>query len=344
MALAAASLVLGAACADDRADGDDDLGTGPGTSTAVEPAAVAARPSPGCDGDAGALAVGEQRVTLESGGTERWYIRHVPPAHDGTAPVPLVVDIHGYSEGAEAHVAQTQLGPFGDEHGFLTVTPQGLGAVPFWDTEAGSADLTLIGDLLDHVEETACVDEARVFVAGLSNGAMMTSAVACAYADRVAAVAPVAGLRRPEGCEPSAPMPVVAFHGTEDPFVAFDGGLGPAAARLPAPDGSGRTLGDLGVGPGGGDPSVPALAAAWARGNGCEGPPEREDVADDVTRVAFPCPPEGDVVLYRVDGGGHTWPGSEFSRGIEAVTGHTTFSIDADEVIWAFFEEHPRPA
>jgi polyhydroxybutyrate depolymerase len=171
---------------------------------------------------------------------------------------------------------------------------------------------------------------------------MMTSAVACAYADRVAAVAPVAGLRRPDGCEPSAPVPVVTFHGTEDPFVAFDGGLGAAAARLPAPDGSGRTLGDLGVGPGGDEPSIPALAAAWARGNGCEGSPAREQVADDVTRIAFPCPADGDVVLYRVDGGGHTWPGSEFSRGIEAVTGRTTFSIDADDLIWRFFEDHPR--
>jgi polyhydroxybutyrate depolymerase len=84
------------------------------------------------------------------------------------------------------------------------------------------------------------------------------------------------------------------------------------------------------------------LAATWARGNGCEGSPEREDVADDVTRVTFPCPHDGQVVLYRVDGGGHTWPGSEFSRAIEVVTGHTTFSIDANEVMWRFFEDHAR--
>jgi polyhydroxybutyrate depolymerase len=338
--LAATSLALVAACSDDGDDG----GEGPGleTVTTEAPAEVAARPSPGCGAAAGDLVAGEQRVTLPSGGAERWYLRHVPPAHDGAEPVPLVVDIHGYAEGAEAHVAQTQLGPFGDEHGFLTVTPQGLGDVPRWDTQAGSADLAFIGELLDHVEETACVDESRVFVTGLSNGGMMTSAVACAYAERVAAVAPVAGLRRPDGCEPGAPVPVVTFHGTADPFVAYDGGLGPAAARLPAPDGSGRTLGDLGVEPGGGEPSVPALAAAWAEGNGCEGSPDREAVADDVTRVTFPCPPEGDVVLYRVDGGGHTWPGSEFSRGIGSVTGPTTFSIDANEEMWAFFEDHPR--
>jgi polyhydroxybutyrate depolymerase len=333
-----AALVLLAACSD---DGDES--SGDTTTTTVDLAATEPRPSPGC-GSAADLAAGEERVTMESGGQERWYIRHVPPAHDGGRPVPLVVDLHGYSEGAEIHVAQTRLGPYGDEEGFLTVSPQGQGEVARWDTEEGSADLAFIGDLLDHVEETACVDEARIFVTGLSHGAMMTSSIACTFADRVAAVAPVAGLRRPEWCDPSAPVPMMAFHGTADPFVAYDGGLGPATADLPAPDGSGRTLGDIGVGPGGDEPSIPDLAAAWAQGNGCEGEPAEEDVAGDVTRITFPCPVSGDVVFFGVQDGGHTWPGSEFSRSIEAITGHTTFSIDANELMWAFFQDHPRPA
>lgn len=334
-------LVLLAACSD---DGDDDGEATTGTdTTVVDLADTPARPSPGCGAAARDLVAGEGRVTLTSGGQERWYVRHVPPAHDGERPVPLVVDIHGYAEGAEVHVAQTRLGPFGDEQGFLTVSPQGQGEVARWDTEEGSSDLAFIGDLLDHVEETACVDEARIFVTGLSNGAMMTSSIACTYADRVAAVAPVAGLRRPGWCDPAAAVPVMAFHGTADPFVAYDGGLGEAAANLPAPDGSGRTLRDLGVRPGGDEPSIPELAAAWADGNGCEGEPAEEEVAGDVTRIAFPCPPAGEVVLFRVQDGGHTWPGSEFSRAIESVTGRTTFSIDANELMWAFFEDHPRP-
>jgi polyhydroxybutyrate depolymerase len=168
----------------------------------------------------------------------------------------------------------------------------------------------------------------------------MTSAVACAYADRVAAVAPVAGVRRPDGCDPARPVPLLAFHGTEDPFVAYDGGLGPAALRLPAPDGSGRTLGELGLEEGG-EPSVPEVVAAWATGDGCEDEPATEEVADDVDRISYPCPAGIGVELYRVEGGGHTWPGSEFSRAIESVVGHTTFSISADEVMWAFFEDHP---
>ena len=78
----------------------------------------------------------------------------------------------------------SELGAFGDQHGFVTITPQGLGPIPRWETAVGSKDVKFIGDLLDQVEKTVCVDTARVFVTGLSNGAMMTSVVACALANQ----------------------------------------------------------------------------------------------------------------------------------------------------------------
>jgi polyhydroxybutyrate depolymerase len=202
--------------------------------------------------------------------------------------------------------------------------------------------MTFFGDLLDDVETTLCVDRSRVFVAGLSNGAMMTSAVACAFADRVAAVAPVAGLAEITGCAPARPVPMVAFHGTEDQYVSYEGGLGPAALQLPAPDGSGRTLGDLGVTAGSADdPSIPEIAASWAKRNGCGDAPEEQRVASDVVVLRFPCPTRVDVELYRIDGGGHTWPGSALSATFAAYIGTTTMSISADEVMWRFFEAHP---
>ncbi|GIU86937.1 MAG: hydrolase [Acidimicrobiia bacterium] len=351
-AVAAALGALAACSGDDGAAGDPEPGTStaaPATTTTVPATEVGAAPSGGCGG-ATAPPPGESTVTTTSGGVERTYVRHVPPAHDGTTPVPVVVDFHGYAEGAAVHVLMSGLGPYGDEQGFVTITPQGLGAVPRWDVQTGSADLAFFGDLLAEIGRTLCVDTNRVYVTGLSNGAFMTSAVACAYADRVAAVAPVAGIRAIEGCDPARAVPVVAFHGTADGFVTYDGSLGEAALDLPAPDGSGRTLRDL-VEAGevppreAQGPSVPETTAAWAERNGCAaGEPAEEQVASDVTRLAWDCPPGAEVVLYRVEGGGHSWPGSEFSRSIEAVIGPTTSSISANEEMWAFFEEHPlRP-
>src|SRR5215203_5702488 len=92
-----------------------------------------------------------------------------------------------------------------------------------------------------------CIDKARVYVTGLSNGAGMVSAVACVYADRIAAAAPVAGAIELEGCDPSDKVPMVSFHGTADPFLRYEGGLGPAGLALPAPDGSNRTFADHGA-------------------------------------------------------------------------------------------------
>jgi polyhydroxybutyrate depolymerase len=316
------------------------------TTAPTDPRAVAPVASAGCgSGAAGAVAPGQDKITMTSGREERWYFRHVPPAHDGAQPVPVIVDLHGYSEGAEVHVALSGLPAYGDEQGFVTLTPQGRGAIAFWQPSpsAASTDMVFLSDMLDQVEAGLCVDTARVFVTGLSNGAMMTSAVACALADRVAAVAPVAGVTPIDGCTLSRPVPVVAFHGTEDQYLSYDGGFGPATGNLPAPDGSDQTLGDLGATVGGG-PSVEEVVAAWASRNGCEGEPERDAVAADVTELVYPCPVGDEAELYRIEGGGHTWPGSELTKQAVALLGMTTFSISANEVMWQFFLDHPLPA
>ena len=78
--------------------------------------------------------------------------------------------------------------------------------------------------------------------------------------------------------------------------------------------------------------------------NHCAGKPKETNVASDVTLVSYRCPKHADVELYRITGGGHTWPGSEFSRQVESILGPTTFSINANEVMWKFFEAHPRRA
>jgi polyhydroxybutyrate depolymerase len=314
----------------------------PATSTTLgDPTKVAAQPSSGCS--AAAVPPGETKVTLTSGGADRWFFQHVPPQESATTPLPLIIDLHGYSEGAQVHTAMTGLGTYGDSHGFITVTPQGAGPVAMWDTTIGGTDLAFIGDLMDHEEQTLCVDERRVFTTGLSNGAFMTSAVACQFASRVAAVAPVAGISEIKGCAPSRPVPVVAFHGTADQFVSYDGGLGPAVANLPNASGAGK-IGDAATaGSAAKGPSVPQITSAWAIRNGCTAKPTDTTVTSDVTLIGYSCPPGDDVELYRVTGGGHAWPGSQFSVDIAAVIGKTTMTISADDIIWKFFQNHPLP-
>ena len=310
----------------------------------VDPASVPAAKSAGCRGPAGSVVPGQTKQTMTSSGEERWYYRDVPAAHTGTTPVPLVLDLHGYSEGAVVHLQMSGLAKFGDTKGFVTLTPQGTGPVPRWDTTLGSKDLKFVGEVLDAANAQLCVDTNRVFVTGLSNGAFLTSAVACQFSDRIAAVAPVAGVRTIKGCAPKRAVPIVAFHGTADGFVSFNGGLGEKALDLPAPDGSGKKLRDIATPSqlaAGGKDSIPVIMAGWAKRNGCSAATKESTIAADVTKVAHTCPAGADTVLYRVTDGGHTWPGSSFSQAVATVVGHTTMNINADEIMWDFFMKHP---
>ncbi len=347
--LLVASLLLGAC------GGGDDTGTGaadptssPDTTTttmiefvAVDPAAVPADPAAGCGG-AATTPPGETELAITSGAIDGTYAQFVPSAHDGDTPVPLVLDLHGLVEGRGIHALHSGLGPFGEQEGFVTIIPDAHREPAQWELRE-DGDVAFLGNLLDQVESDLCVDRNRVYATGLSMGGLMTTVLGCAMSDRIAAAAPVAGVGAPQTCDRDRPVPAAIFHGTEDPVLAYDGGLGPEADGLPAPGEPGETLGEL-------DEAdveeslaflsgAEASAAAWAEGNGCPDPePTVEAVTDDVDRLDYGCA----VELYRVVGGGHTWPGSEFDVAIADIVGPVTMTIDANEVMWDFFQAHPR--
>jgi len=275
------------------------------------------------------------------------YVEQVPTTAVPGKPMPVVFDFHGYQEPGQLQVTLSGLGTYGQTAGFVTITPWiNNRPSPYWLSSVGSRDTVWFGDLLTHVEATACVDENRVFVTGYSNGAFMSSAIACQYSGRVAAVAPVAGIQAVAPCRTTRPVPVIAFHGTADPLVHYDGSPSKAAEALPHPDGPGESaaqeaieFGATGVFKQG--PTVPQQAAAWAKRNGCSTNVTTTRVAEQVALLSWSCPNHADVELFRVQGGGHTWPGSTESSAIANVVGATTFEISADAQMWKFFTAHP---
>jgi predicted esterase len=304
--------------------------------TAAKPAASA-----GCTSTP-AAAPGETTVDVSVAGLDGTYIRHLPPAYDGATPLPLVLVLHGWSQPAALVGLESGMPDFADSHRFVAVMPDITRPTPLWDTAVDGADMKWITGVLDELEATLCIDTNRVHLTGMSNGAMMTSSIACALADRVASVAPVAGVRIPDDCgQPARPVPVVAFHGTADPYLAYEGGFGEKVSGLPTPDGTG-SLGDV-VASGPDAVPVEDRVATWAARNLCKGAATVTAVADDVDLHEWvDC--TNPTMLYSVKGGGHSWPGSTFDTAIPDMLGPTSTSISATAIMWWFFHQHPLGA
>ncbi|MFZ4720411.1 MAG: glycerophosphodiester phosphodiesterase family protein [Ilumatobacteraceae bacterium] len=311
--------------------------------------AVSTAASAGCDSET-PTAPGTYPGTLDAAGLPGTYTSYLPPAYDGATPLPVVLGLHGWTQTPGLLATESDLPARSAAWRFVAVTPDITREVPHWETDVDGGDVQWFGALLDRLEQDLCIDTNRIYVTGMSNGAMMTSTLACALADRLAAAALVAGITDPTGCAPSRPVPFVAFHGTDDPYLAYDGGVGDKALTLPAADGNG-TIGDQSATTGTSDLAgaiaapVPDRVAAWATRNGCTTPaPEATATATDDIDMAFYEGCTAPAEFYSVAGGGHTWPGSTFDQAIVDLVGATTTSIDATTVMWQFFMEHPLSA
>jgi polyhydroxybutyrate depolymerase len=313
-----AALVLAGSCGDGQPGSVTDQSLTTGTPPGATETASADRVSSGCD-PARPHEAGNFNETILSGGVEREYILHVPPSYTGREAVPLVLNLHGYSSNAQQQALYSGFGPKADEEGFVVVTPQGAGTPSRWDIRSDSADVAFIEDLLDELSTGLCIEGARVYSTGISNGAAMSVTLACALPDRIAAIGPVAGVFF---CPSIRPIAVIAFHGTDDPVVPFEGGS--------------ITVDDAPVAYQG----VENWMGLWAAHNGCADEPVEENPSGSVRLVRYTgCDEGASVELYVVEGGGHTWPGAlDLQR-----LGATTHEISATDLIWEFFAAHPMP-
>jgi polyhydroxybutyrate depolymerase len=290
--------------------------------------------------------------TFESEGVERSYLLGVPSSDDGETPMPLVLDMHGATQTATMHDNQTRMTQKGQDEGFVTVSPQGIGALNGLWVERDGIDTAFIGELLDSLEARLCLDTSRFYLTGFSCGAMMTALLSCIDADRFAAAAPVAAQLLMADCRPSRPVPVRAFQATTDvqPFYggSFDealdwvrSGVGDAPMDEAQAVGKFRAVDPVMFADDG--PGVVEVLTAWARRNGCADTFAEQPVSEHVRLLTWDdCPVDAPVELYVVEGAGHTWPGSTRDATFEHLVGPTTMEIDATDLIWEFFQQHHR--
>lgn len=256
----------------------------------------------------------------------------VPSSYDKSRPAPLLIILHGYTGSGRGQEAYFGLQQEAEARGFVTAYPDGTedsNGEQFWNaTDAccnfdASAvdDAAYLDSVVTAIQAAVTIDPHRIFFIGHSNGGFMSYRMACTHADRIAAIASLAGVTfaKSTDCRPSNPVAVVQIHGSADDTIVFGGGSIQGHAY----------------------PGAEETAATWARYDGCAAAAssvdQRVDVDADLSDGEKPaettvkrwsgCKPGGAVELWTIPGGSHV----------------PTISDEFADAVLDFFEAHPKP-
>ncbi len=253
----------------------------------------------------------DQTRTITHQGRQRTFNVHIPPSYNGN-PTVVVFNFHGYTQSAAQQASLSKMTPKADREGFIVVYPQGISNS--WN--AGSSccgtaqsqnidDVGFVNAMIDNLVADICIDQNRIYSTGMSNGAMLSHRLACELSNKIAAIGPVAGRIDVQNCNPSRPVSVMHFHGTDDPLVPY----GAAQDTI----------------------------QNWATRNSCQGQPVTTySKGDSKCETYQNCAQGTEVTLCTVGGGGHAWPG-----GAPVPIGKTTRDLNATDAMWDFFKRHP---
>ncbi|WP_049782658.1 alpha/beta hydrolase family esterase [Maribacter sp. HTCC2170] len=286
----------------------------------------------------------DQTYTIQFQGYERDYIVHVPPEAQMQKPAPLLFHLHGGGGTAKGTAGLTfnRFNDLADRDGFIVVYPNAikknwndgrkLEEVKAWKENID--DVGFIREIVSNLQDKYNIDSSRIFTTGMSNGGFMSSRLLCDASDifRGGAIL-TASLSKDyiPKCDPVKPVAVMVMNGTDDPLVPYDGGQ----VRVFK-----KNRGEI--------VSTDDYMTFWKGKNGCtveKNTIELPNTSDDGTTVSVEeyeaCQDGGALVLYKINGGGHTWPGGKQYLGKRWI-GKTNRDIVACDVIWDFFKNLPE--
>lgn len=276
---------------------------------------------------------------LDIGGRTRTFLVH---DYSGGKPAPMVILLHGGGGNAGNAVNMTQFDVIAEREHLVAVYPDGTGRTRLLTWNAGHCcayarennidDVGFISAIIDKLTASHRADPRRVYVTGMSNGAMMTHVIGRKLSSRVAAIAPVVGAVFGDEPPPAEPVPAIIFVGANDRTV-------PAAGGAIAGNRDDSPIGKLRRQPADRD-VAPARAAAdyWAKADGCAGPATSHP-ANAILVLWKDCRDGMEVAFYTVADNGHAWPGGRAGR---PEADQPTQAFSASETMWAFFKRHSR--
>jgi polyhydroxybutyrate depolymerase len=240
---------------------------------------------------------------------------HVPATYDPATRTPLVVDLHGRTQTAIAQARLSAATTLADSEGFIVIQPESATSPTSWN--AGTCcdpattnqldDVGFVRALLDEAEARLCIDTARVYAQGMSNGGYLSHRLGCELADRFAAIGPVAGLLLFSGCAPVRPVPVMMVNGTADSLSQYQ--------------------------------FVDEAIDFWRAHNQCTTMTTTYATGDATCVTHGGCAEGADVVLCTIADGGHQWPGSTETF---PFLGKKSDDLATTSALWGFFSTHTR--
>lgn len=273
--------------------------------------------------------------TLPVDGLQRTWLVNLPPTYyEQEAPLPLVIGLHGTGGSAEQFERDYGFPRKAGQAGYIMVYPDGVrsdGPLGIRTWNAGYCcdyaadhqvnDVGYISRLLDSMQRRFHIDPKRVYVAGMSNGAMMAYRLAAALPDRIAAIAPVSGpVVATEPVPTGRPVPVLHIHSALDTKIPYAGGIGIGGYYYPPVD---------------------SVLQVWAARNQCSTTPAT--IKDDAyyrLREWTGCAGNTIIRCYLTQDGGHAWPGGQRSGRWGDMP---STALDATSLILDFFSQYALP-
>jgi polyhydroxybutyrate depolymerase len=290
--------------------------------------------------------------TVVVDGQNRQFQVHIPACYERTKATPLVLAFHGLHMNSTMMMGISGFNGASERNGFIVVYGDSVGGR--WsdgtNQAATAADVAYVEAIIERLGKVANIDRRRIYACGISNGGYFTQALACAIPDKIAAAGSVAAPLMEQAArtmQSGKPVPIAFILGSDDPLIPWGDGRVKDIGKL------GEALGLSSLGSidssmvrMGGLMTVPETIAFWTNHNHSSTTPTTSQLPDrdpkDGTRIKREQYGSGpnEVLLYTVEGGGHTWPGCINLQAISGISGNISQDASGSELLWEFFRNH----
>ncbi|MCB9032879.1 MAG: T9SS type A sorting domain-containing protein [Chitinophagales bacterium] len=262
----------------------------------------------------------------------RNYIVYLPKNFSPNENLPLVINMHGFTQNGGFQMNYTKYNALADTARCIVVYPNGIDARwnsgTFFFIESDVNDVGFLSELIDRMHLLYNINLEKVYATGYSAGGFMSYKLACDATNRFAAIAPLVASMiydNIETCVPARAFPLIACNGSADPITPYNG--------IPL-----------------NFPGIDSIKSFWQITNNCNNnviidtlPNTNTTDGSRAVRYTYTdCNDNVTTSFYKMISGGHTWAGAD--NVFLGILGKTNQDISWTKESWNFFQQNKIPS